>query len=127
MVIESGTENDTRWFKTLISSKNKNTNKKKNNNIANSPSKKTCQPSSINHTEACVKHMCGKYRRSHDYLSCTEDSIIPTSPNQTTHIESVEIPKTKCRAHPEYPLDTLCNGCHRTKSRHYYSHLLHLL
>ena len=119
MVIEPGTENDASRLNILISTKDKSPNNKRKNNNITSPSKKTRSRSSTSHTEACMKYMCGEYKRSHNYLSFSEDSIIPTSPDQVTNIESVEIHKAKCRAHPEYPLDTLCNDCHCMESRHH--------
>ena len=110
--IEPGTENDASKLKIIISTKNKSPSKKSNNNniITSFPNKKTNRHLSTSHTEACVKQMCGEYRRPHNYLSCPEDSLTPTSPDQTTNRECVD----KCRAHPEYLLDTLCNDCHCT-------------
>ena len=44
-----------------------------------------------------MKYIDWGYKRSHNYLSCTEDSITAFSPDKAIHIECVD----KCRAHPD--------------------------
>ena len=73
---------------------------------------------------ACNKYMCAECKTYHDgfFGGEHEASVVPSE----RAIEDTEDQyNEKCKAHPEYPLDTMCNDCNCIQITLFFSILFH--